>query len=212
MQTKPLIAAIYARVSTDEQNSDLQVTELRQYAMRMGWSVVEYAEKASSVKKRPVLNQMMADARLRRFDVVIVWKIDRFARSLQQLLANVQALDSCGVRFIAVTQSIDTDKQNPAGRMMMQILGVVAEFERSIIVERVNAGVAQYKKSYDAGRIGKDKHSKSGKDLPHGRPRKIFQRGEVMRLRSQNPPVPFRQIAAKLGVSLGAVQRVFKAA
>jgi DNA invertase Pin-like site-specific DNA recombinase len=202
-----MTAALYARVSTQDQNADMQLTELRSYAARMGWAVVEYAEKASSVKKRPVLNQLMADARLRKFDVVVVWKMDRFARSLQQLLANIQILDGCGIRFIAATQGIDTDRQNPAGRMLMQILGAVAEFERGIIVERVNSGVAQFQKSYKAGRIGKDKHSKSGKDLANGRPQLIFPRDEAVRLRAQASPVSFRKIATLLGVSVGAVQR-----
>lgn len=205
-----MIAALYIRVSTQDQNADMQGTELRSYAARMGWTVVEYAEKASSVKKRPVLNQLMADARLRKFDVILVWKLDRFARSMTQLVTNIQLLDSSGVRFIAATQGIDTDKQNPASRMMMHILGAVAEFERGIIIERVNAGVQEFKRNYAAGRIGKDKHTHSGKDLAHGRPRRIFRRPEVARLRRLDPPMSFRRIAAELGVTLGAVQREWK--
>src|SRR5438270_13944317 len=86
---------------------------------------------------------MMADARLRKFDVLLVWKLDRFGRSLQQLVTNIQTLDSLGIRFIAVTQGLDTDKQNPMSRLLLHMLGAFAEFERAIIVERVNGGVAE---------------------------------------------------------------------
>jgi DNA invertase Pin-like site-specific DNA recombinase len=175
-------AAIYVRVSTQDQKHDMQLTELRGYVERSGWNLVEYAEKQSSVKRRPVLERLMADARLRRFDVVLVWKLDRFARSLTQLMENVTTLDSLGVRFIAVTQGIDTDKQNAAGRFFMQIFGAFAEFERNLIVERVRAGVAE------AQRQGK--HC--------GRPKRIFRRDEALRMKAAGKSV--RAIAAALGV------------
>jgi putative DNA-invertase from lambdoid prophage Rac len=108
---------------------------------------------------------------------------------------------------MAATQGIDTDARNPASRMMLHILGAVAEFERGIIVERVHAGVRQYAASYKSGRIGKDKHSKSGKDLAHGRPKKIFDRAEVVRLRALQPPMSFRKIAAQLGIPLTTIVR-----
>lgn len=186
---RKLIAAIYARVSTTDQKHDMQVTELRQYAERMGWEVVEYAEKASAMKRRVVLEHLMADARLRKVDVVLVWKMDRFARSLQQLIANISLLDSYGVRFIAVTQGIDTDRQNPGSRLMMQIFGAMAEFERAIIVERVNSGLAEARRR--------------GKTL--GRPKRIFRRDEAERLRSQG--LSLRTVASKLGVPLTTVVR-----
>lgn len=186
---RKLIAAIYARVSTTDQKHDMQVTELRQYAERMGWEIVEYAEKASAMKRRLVLDQLMADARLRKVDVVLVWKMDRFARSLQQLIANISLLDSFGVRFIAVTQGIDTDRQNPGSRLMMQIFGAMAEFERAIIVERVNSGLAEAKRR--------------GKTL--GRPKKVFRRDEAKRLRADG--MSFRKIAVKLGIPLATVAR-----
>ena len=112
---KQLTAAIYARVSTLDQDHDMQTHELREYAARMGWTVVEYTEKVSSVKKRPQLERLMADASLRKFDIVIVWRLDRFARSLPQLLENVRQLDAAGVRFICSAQGIDTDQRNPRG-------------------------------------------------------------------------------------------------
>lgn len=114
--TRQLTAAIYARVSSEDQNYQMQLVEVRQYAERMGWLVVEYAEKMSSVKKRPVLDRMMTDARLKKIDVVLVWKLDRFGRSLANLVQNILLLDTYGVRFVAVTQgSIPTRRIRPRG-------------------------------------------------------------------------------------------------
>jgi DNA invertase Pin-like site-specific DNA recombinase len=204
-----ITAAIYVRVSTVDQNDDMQFTELRQYAERMGWKIVEYAEKRSSVKRRPVFQQMMDDARLRKIDIVLCWKLDRFARSLQQLIDNIRLLDSYGVRFICVTQSIDTDKQNPASRLMLHILGAVAEFERGIIIERVKAGVAQYRNDFESGKIGKERHSRSGRDLAPHRPKRIFRRDEALKMRKAGKS--FRNIAAELGLPLSTVVDAIKA-
>lgn len=207
--SKTITAAIYVRVSTVDQNDAMQLTDLRSYAERMGWSVVEYAEKKSSVKKRPAFNSMMDDARLRKIDVVLVWKMDRFARSLQQLIDSIHLLDTYGVRFICITQSIDTDKSNPASRLMLHVLGAVAEFERGIIVERVQSGVAQYRRDYDAGKIGKERNSRSGRNLAPHRPMKIFRRDEAVRLRNEGKSL--RKIASELGVPLTTVVRAIKA-
>ena len=142
-----------------------------------------YSEKASSVKKRPVFDQMMRDAALRKVDVVLVWKLDRFARSLTQMMDSISRLDSAGVRFICLTQSIDTDRQNAAGRLMMQMIGAFAEFERSIIVERTIAGVREAQR----------------KGVHCGRPKRVWSRDEALRLQVQGWSL--RQIAGKLGVS-----------
>lgn len=194
MPTKPTIAAIYARVSTQDQSHDMQTTELRSYCERMGWEIVEYTEKVSSVKKRPALDKLMADARLRKVDVVLVWKLDRFARSLKQLMDNITLLDTFGVRFICVTQGIDTDRQNPAGRLMMQIFGAFAEFERSLIIERVRSGMAEAKRQ--------GKHC--------GRPVPIWRRDDAAELRDQG--LSFRKIAAQLGRSEASIRRALKSA
>jgi putative DNA-invertase from lambdoid prophage Rac len=195
-----MIAAIYVRVSKEAQHDELQFTDLREYVARMGWTSLDYAEKASSVKKRPELERLMVDAKQRKFDVVIVWKLDRFARSLPDLLNNVRALDSAGIRFICLTQGIDTDQRNPVSRLTLSILGAVAEFERDIIIERVKAGVSQYKRDYEAGRVGsgKARRSKSLKDLPSGRPKRIFRRDEAIRLRAQG--LSMRAIGLKMGL------------
>ena len=192
MTQRQLTAAIYVRVSTQDQKHDMQLTELRGYVERMGWTAVEYAEKQSSVKYRPVLEQLMKDAQLRKFDVVVVWKLDRFARSMKQFTTNVLALDQAGVRFIAPNQGIDTDKQNPMGKFMMHIMAAFAELERDMIVERVKAGVAE------AMRQGK--HC--------GRAKRIFRRDEALELHKQG--MSFRKIAAKLELPLSTVVDAIK--
>ena len=173
----------------------MQSHELREYAARMGWQIVEYSDKISGTKaKRPGLDALMADARLKKIDIVLVWKLDRFARSLQQLIQNIQSLDSYGVRFICTTQGIDTDQNNPVSRLMLHIFGAFAEFERSIIVERVRAGMAQAKR--------KGKHC--------GRPAPIWRRDEAVELREQG--LSFRQIAARLNRPEASVRRAIKSA
>jgi DNA invertase Pin-like site-specific DNA recombinase len=130
MTMKEKRAAIYVRVSTSEQDTALQETELRQYAESRGWDCVVYQDKAQSGAKndRPALNQMLSDMRRRKFDVMVVWKLDRLARSLKQLLTIGEECRSLGVDLVSLRQNIDTTL--PAGRLTFQILGAVAEFER----------------------------------------------------------------------------------
>jgi len=161
-------AAIYVRVSTAEQDTDLQETELRQYAESRGWNCVVYRDRGQSGAKndRPALNQMLSDLRRRKFDVIVVWKLDRLARSLKQLLTIGEECRSLGVDLVSLHQNIDTTL--PAGRLTFQILGAVAEFERELLRERVKAGMAQ------ARRIGKHV----------GRPAlRRFQPTEIQRMR-----------------------------
>jgi DNA invertase Pin-like site-specific DNA recombinase len=137
-------AAVYVRVSTDKQTIENQLRELRQIAERRGWEVVhEYHDAgisgAKSREARPGLDEMLKDAQRRRFDVVMVWAIDRLGRSLIDLLGTIQNLETCGVDLYLDQQSIDTT--TPAGRLMFQITGAFAEFERSIIRQRVRAGL-----------------------------------------------------------------------
>ena len=137
-------AVIYVRVSTDKQTAENQVRELRQIAERRGWEVVEeYRDAGISGAKgrenRPGLNQMLKDASKRRFDVVMAWAIDRLGRSLIDLLGTIQTLEACGVDLYLDQQSIDTT--TPAGKLMFQVTGAFAEFERSMIRQRVNAGL-----------------------------------------------------------------------
>jgi len=131
--------------------------------------------------QRTGLDRLVEDARLTRFDCVCVWKLDRFGRSLVDCLNNPQAVERYGVRFIAVTQGLDTDHNNPVSRFMLQVLGAAAEFERTLIVECSRAGQARYRRDYEAGKIGKTVHSRSGKNLPPHRPKRIFDRGQVVK-------------------------------
>jgi DNA invertase Pin-like site-specific DNA recombinase len=137
-------AALYVRVSTDGQTVENQVRELRQIAERRGWEVVEtYRDAgisgAKGREKRPDLDRMLKDASRRKFDVVMAWAIDRLGRSLIDLLGTIQHLEACGVDLFLEQQAIDTT--TPAGRLMFQVCGAFAEFERSMIRQRVNLGL-----------------------------------------------------------------------
>lgn len=201
-------AAIYARVSSDDQECQMQLTELNGFVARMGWpAVAPYVEIESGKAgvRRPVLERLLSDARMKRFDVVLAWKLDRFGRSLQDLIANIQTLDAAGVRFIAPNQGIDTDNRSPVGKLLLHMMGAFAEFERSLIVERVTAGIKQHKANWKLGRIGRDLHTRSGKDLPTGRPPTIFRRDLAREMRAAGSS--WNQIAGKLNVARSAVRR-----
>ena len=200
----------YTRVSGPDQNPALQAEELDEYVRRQGWEIVAaYSDIISGAKaRRPGLDQLMADARRGKFEVVLVWKLDRFGRSLVDCLNNIQALESLGIRFIAVTQGLDTDHRNPASKFLLQVLGAAAEFERSLIVERSRAGQARYRRDYEAGKVGKTVNSRSGKNLPPHRPRKVFDRQKVAELRRNG--MSLRNIARRLGLGLGTVTRALQ--
>jgi DNA invertase Pin-like site-specific DNA recombinase len=151
----------------------------------------------------------MDDARARKLDVVLCWKLDRFGRSLRDCLNNLHELDSHRVRFIAITQGLDTDGENPASRFMLQVLEAAAEFERERIRERSKAGRSRYLQDFQAGRVGKTVSSRSGKNLPPHRPKRIFDRDKVAQLRAQGFSI--RQIATKLGIGVGTAIRTLQA-
>jgi putative DNA-invertase from lambdoid prophage Rac len=203
-----LKAAIYVRVSTSDQNHAMQLTELRDYAARMGWEAVEYRETMSTRKKRPILDSLMADARGKKVDVILVWKLDRFARSVRELSERIGHLDSFGVRFICVTQGIDTDVRNPMSKLVQTMLGAIAEFERDIINERTQAGKKQYIADYEAGKIGKERNSRSGKNLAPHRPKRIFRRDLAEKMRREGKS--FRAIARELSVPVSTVVDALK--
>jgi DNA invertase Pin-like site-specific DNA recombinase len=182
--------AIYARVSTTDQTCDLQLRELRQYILARGWETVgEYVDTgwSGAAAARPELDRLLADARMRRFDVVLVWKLDRWGRSVAASVKSIQELASLGVRFIAMTQNIDTDDTNPMSRFLLHILAAFAELERELIRERVTAGVRAAKAR--------------GKQV--GRPKRIFRRDEVVRLRADG--VSWRDIAKALGIPVATL-------
>lgn len=202
-----LRVALYVRVSTADENAELQLRELREYTAQQGWLVVEiYQDVISGAKSsRPELNRLMLDAAGRKFDCLVVWKLDRFGRSLVDCLNNIRDLERNGIRFIAATQGLDTDQRNPASRFLLHVLGASAEFERALIRERTQAGQARYKQDFESGRVGKTVSSRSGLNMPPHRPRRVFDREEVVRLRRQGHS--YRQIAKSLGLGLGTVVR-----
>jgi DNA invertase Pin-like site-specific DNA recombinase len=187
-------AAIYVRVSTDRQTVENQIRELRQIAERRGWEVVkEYHDAgisgAKGRDKRPGLDEMLKDASRRRFDIVMAWAIDRLGRSLLDLLGTIQTLEHCGVDLYLDQQAIDTT--TPAGRLMFQVTGAFAEFERSMIRQRINAGL---KRAVE-----------QGKQL--GRPRiapELEKRIQGL-LRAKKGMLA---IAEECGVGTGTVQRI----
>src|ERR1039458_8281704 len=134
--------AIYARVSTRDQRCDLQVRDLRAYCAARKFSIFrEYVDAGESGAKdsRPQLNELMADARKRKFDSVIVWRFDRFARSTKHLLLALEEFRSLGIQFISYQENIDTS--SPLGQALFTIVSAVAQLERDLIRERVNAGI-----------------------------------------------------------------------
>lgn len=185
-------AALYARVSTSDQDCGYQLAELRDWARRFNFEIFkEYVDTGYSGAKtnRPALDQLMQAARERRFDVVLVWKLDRLGRTSRQLINNIEDLKSNKVRFVAISQMIDTDESNAMATVLFQVMGAFAELERSLISERVRSGVAHAKAA--------------GKQL--GRPRKVFRRDLAEELRRGG--LSFRQIGEKLGVSYRTVMR-----
>ena len=133
--------AIYSRVSGSGQNPEMQIKELHAYCRSRGWKIAgAYSDRTSgALDSRPELNRLMADANHRRFDVVAVWKFDRFARSVSHLLRALETFRALGIEFLSLRENVCTS--TPAGKMVFTVLGSVAELERSLIGERVKAGL-----------------------------------------------------------------------
>ena len=185
--------AIYARVSTANNGQDptMQTRELREYCERRGWKIAnEYVDVgiSGSKEKRPELDRLMADAHRRRFDCVVVWKFDRFARSVSHLLRALETFKAQGIEFVSFSEQMDTS--TPAGKMVFTVLGAVAELERSLIVERVKAGLRNAKAK--------------GKRL--GRPKKILDTKRIAALRAQG--AGWKRIAAEMGIGVGTIYRL----
>jgi DNA invertase Pin-like site-specific DNA recombinase len=176
---------IYARVSTlNGQDPQMQLRELRAYCKRRGCKIVrEYIDVGVSggTEKRPELDKLTADAHRRHFDAVVVWKFDRFARSTSHLIRALETFRSLGVEFVSLSEQIDTS--TPAGKLVFTVLGAVAELERSLIGERVRAGLRNARAK--------------GKRL--GRPRKEVNLAQIKHLRDQG--ASWRAVGTALGVS-----------
>ncbi len=134
-------AAIYARVSTLDQEPENQLQELRRYVQARGWTAVEYVDRGISGAKdrRPALDALVTDARRRRFDALVCWRLDRLGRNLKHLITLLDELQALGIAFVSLAEGIDAT--TPAGKLQMHILGAIAEFERERIRERVMAGL-----------------------------------------------------------------------
>ena len=184
-------AALYARVSTNNgQDPEMQLRELREYCQRRNWEVArEYVDVGISgtKEKRPELDKLLADAHKRHFDAVVVWRFDRFARSVSHLLRALETFRSLGIEFVSLSEQVDTS--TPTGKMIFTVLGAVAELERSLIVERVRAGLRNARAK--------------GRRL--GRPRVIVDVSKIAFLRAQGRS--WAEIKDEIGVSKGTAQR-----
>lgn len=146
-------AAIYARVSTFDQEPENQLQELRRYIEARGWTPADYVDRGVSGAKdrRPALDQLLKDGRRRRFDVLVVWRLDRLGRNLKHLVLLLEEFQALGIAFVSLAEGIDAT--TPAGKLQMHILAAIAEFERARIAERVRAGLARVRAS--GGRLGR---------------------------------------------------------
>lgn len=190
-------AAIYIRVSTIEQNPEMQLADLQKFASDRKFQVVRiYTDRVTGdlekrnqtrTSKDAAYKQLMADAHRRHFDCVLVWKFDRFARSLSGLIGALQTFSSLGIDFVSVTQQVDTT--TPMGRLLFHLVAAFAEFERELIVERTRVGLANARR----------------KGIRLGRPRKPILDRRIREMRASGQSL--RQIAAAVGMSAAGVKR-----
>jgi DNA invertase Pin-like site-specific DNA recombinase len=179
--------ALYARVSTSDQDSELQLVELRRYAAARSWVVVEeFVDQgvSGSLASRPALDRLRAAARRRDVDAVVVWRFDRFSRSITDLVASLEEFRTLGVAFVSIHEQIDTG--SPTGRVVFAVVAAMAEFEREILRERVRAGMARARE----------------RGIRLGRPLKLDAL-EVLRLRRDGLSV--RAIARSVGAPASTV-------
>ena len=186
--SRPLRAAVYARVSTHDQEVENQLGELRKYVLARGWEAREYVDEGVSgaVEQRPALDELVGDAKRRRFDVLVCWRLDRLGRSLKHLITLLDDLQALGVAFVSLAEGIDAT--TPAGKLQMHILGAISEFERARIAERVRAGLARVRRE--------------GRRL--GRPPVQISQDAVESVRG----LSVREAARRLGVSRSTAHRV----
>jgi putative DNA-invertase from lambdoid prophage Rac len=187
-------AAIYARVSTHEQQTlGLQVAKISDYISDRSWNLArQVKDVGSGAKERPGRELLLKSARRREIDVIVVWRLDRWGRSLPDLIMTLRELIDLGVGFVSLAEALDLT--TPTGRAMAGMLAVFAEFEREVLRERVKAGIAQTQRE---GR-------------PHGRPRTVLLKAhEVIRLKAEQ--VSHSEIARRLGISRTSVRRILTA-
>jgi len=191
MSTPAKTVAIYARVSTDKQKVDMQLHELRQYVARSGWTVFEEFIDQNATggnTKRPAFQAMLAAARQIKFQILLVWKLDRLSRSLKDLIITLDELGSLGIDFVSYDNRLDTS--TPTGKLVFQIVGAVAEFEKDIIRERVVAGLATARQK--GKRLGRPPLP------PH-----IYDQAVAMRAQG----LSFKKIGKALGIDEGTIRK-----
>ncbi len=159
-------AAIYARVSTLDQEPENQLQETRRYVEARGWTCVEYVDRGISGAKdrRPALDGLVADAKRRRFDVLVCWRLDRLGRNLRHLITLLEDLQALGVAFVSLAEGIDAT--TAAGKLQMHVLGAIAEFERARIAERVKAGLQRARAQ--GKRLGRPRKARPAIAIPGG--------------------------------------------
>jgi len=186
--------ALYARVSThDQQTLPMQLKAMREYAKKRGWKVrQEIQEIGSGAKVRPKREELLKDARRRQVDAIVVWRLDRWGRSVSDLIGTIRELTDTGVAFVSLTEALDLT--TPAGKAMAGMLAVFAEFERDILRERVKAGIAHARES---GR-------------PHGRPATASLKNEEIR-NLKKEGLNNSEIARKLKIGRASVIRALAA-
>ena len=194
---QPARAAIYARVSTTNHGQDvsMQTRDIRQFVEARGWNFAgEYLDEGISGTKdrRPALDRLMSDAHKRKFHVVVCWRFDRFARSVSHLLRALENFNALGIAFVSLSENVDTT--TPAGKMIFTVLGAVAELERSLIVERVRAGMRNARAK--GKRIGRPPLTVLGTEDRKAIANAYWQ-GECT----------FRELATRFETSVGTVQR-----
>ena len=181
-------AGIYARVSTSDQDCDLQLRDLHEYCQRREWKAIEYVDTGvSGVRSsREHLDRLMHDARRGKLDVVICWRFDRFARSTKHLLEALEEFKALGIGFVSHQEAIDTT--SPMGKLLFTIVAAMAEMERAILIERVKAGIASAK----------------AKGKSFGRPKKVFRRDTAIELRGLG--YSWRRISRLLSVPVSTLR------
>jgi DNA invertase Pin-like site-specific DNA recombinase len=188
-------AGLYARVSTNHgQDPELQLAELREFASKRGWEITEFVDVGVSGSKdsRPQLDEMMRLAKARKLDVIAVWKLDRFGRSLRHLVDALAELQAVGVAFVSLRDNLDLT--TPAGRMMFHVIGAMAEFERELARERIVAGLT----------VARSRGKRLGR--PNVRREKDKDAKAIRKLRDEGQS--YGEIAAELNRSKSDIYRV----
>ena len=187
--------ALYTRVSTNDQSVEMQTSDLRRYCDQRGFDVYkEFSDQGVSgtKDKRPALDELRADAKERKFDAVLVWRFDRFARSTKHLITALEEFRHLGIEFISYQENMDTS--SPLGKAMFTIVSAIAELERNILLERVRAGL---RRARENGAI-------------LGRPKKLNLNFEEIKKMRNKERLSFRQIGKKVGASPALIYKILQ--